>query len=61
MSSFNEGDTRLLKTYKPVALKKNTYISIQKLNHLYIGLRIKFKWVIPKILKYHKYSKKSYI
>ena len=49
MSSFNEGDTRLLKTYKLVALKKNTYISIQKLNNLYIGLRIKFKWVIPKI------------
>ena len=49
MSSFNEGDTRLLKTYKLVALKKNTYISIQKLNNLYIGLRIEFNWVIPKI------------
>ena len=49
MSSFNEGDTWLLKTYKPVALKKNTYISIQKFNNLYIGLRIKFKWVIPEV------------
>ena len=39
MSSFNEGDTRLLKTYKLVALKKICNISIQKLNNLYLTNR----------------------